>query len=69
MTTHAVGEVADALFPVFLGNFALIVLVATETGVGVVAVGVAGGTGPSSATMVHGEAVRTVVRGRPPGAG
>ncbi|MCJ7567202.1 MAG: hypothetical protein MUO58_06655 [Anaerolineales bacterium] len=69
MTTHAVGEIPDPLFLVLLVDFALIMLVTAEAGVGRVTVGMAGSARAPRATMVHGEGMRTIVRGRPPGAG
>jgi hypothetical protein len=68
MTAQTIREVPDALFLVFLRNFTLIVLVAGIAGVGRVAVGMAGRAGAASITMVHREAVETVVGRRPPGA-
>jgi hypothetical protein len=72
MTAHAVGEVADALFPVFLGDIALAVLVAVVAvvaGVGSVAVGMAGRTVTAGTAVVHREAMWPVVGSRAPGAG
>ena len=67
MTAQAVREVANTLFLVFLGNFALIVLVAGITGVSRITIGMAGGAGTAGVTMVHREAVGAIVGGRPPG--
>lgn len=69
MTAHAVGKIPDALFLMFLRNFALIVLVAGVAGVGGIAIGMAGRARPACPTMVHREGMRTIERGRPPGAG
>lgn len=69
MAAHAVGEIADALLLVLLGDLTLAVLMAVVTGIGGVAVGMAGGAGPARPAVVQGEAVGTIERGRAPGAG
>ncbi|MEE8567957.1 MAG: hypothetical protein V3S81_05055, partial [Anaerolineales bacterium] len=66
---HVIGEIPTHLFLMSLIDLALVMLVAVVAGVGRVAVEMAGGARAPRALMVHGEGVRAIVRGRPPGAG